>query len=237
MIAVFCHAQKNVAYNHNQWIQYFNQLKLSEKLTIYSDVSLRRINSLSDRSQITIRTGLGYPIIQNLQGISGVASFITYNNCKLSRIEFRPYQEFNTTQLFGKVTVQHRFRLESRFFRSVSDGNFTSESNFNFRFRYRLYGTIPVLKLSATKPYRMFLLNVGDELFINAGKEIAYNVFDNNRLVFGLTLRYTNNLSFNCNYINQTGQRNLPDTFEHSDIVTFGIVHKLSLCKTTDQSE
>lgn len=231
LITSFCNAQKSTAYNNQQWLQYYNQLKLSGKLTIYSDFSLRKINNFEDWSQITFRTGLGYRITQNLQGITGFAFFTFYTQNKLSKIEFRPYQEVNTLQLFGKVSVQHRFRIEARYFIKIYEGATTSITNFNFRFRYRLFCAVPISKLSATKPERKLLLNIGDEIFINAGKEITYNMFDNNRFLIGLTLQYNNNFSFSFAYINQYGQRNKPAAYEHSDILTLGITHKISVSK------
>src|SRR4030095_10592094 len=83
-----CNAQKKVVYDNQQWLQYFNQLKFSEKLTLYTDMSLRWINNFNYWSQITFRTGLGYSLAQNLHGITGIACFTFYTENKLSRIEF-----------------------------------------------------------------------------------------------------------------------------------------------------
>lgn len=232
-----CNAQKKVTHDNQQWLQYYNHLKLSEKLTLYTDMSLRRINSLKDWSQITFRTGLGYSLTQNLQGVTGFACFTSYTQNKLGRIEFRPYQEINSTQPFGKVSIQHRFRLEARYFRNVTDGEITLTSNFNFRFRYRLYSSTPILKLSDTKTDRKLLLNISDEVFINAGKEITYNVFDNNRLLIGVTYQQSSNLSFFLGYINQFGQRSRPATYENSDIINVGITHKISACKSQTKTQ
>ena len=233
----YCNAQKIVSHNNQQWIQYYNQLKLSEKLTLYSDVSLRRINNFNQWSQVTIRTGIGYPLTENLQVVTGFACFNFYNNNKPSRIEFRPYQEVNTSQNLCNVAVQHRLRVEARYFRKISDGVITSQSNFNFRFRYRLYCGIPLVKLSASNPDKKLLLNIGDEIFINAGKEIIYNMLDNNRLLLGSTFQINKYLNISFTYTYQFGQRNSPSTYEHSDIYWLGIIHKLSLKKMTKKTE
>jgi hypothetical protein len=225
--AFFCSAQKDVMYNNQQWLQYVNQWKLSEKKMMYTDVSFRRINELKDWSQITFRTGLGYDVKEKLQGVTGVACFTFYTKNKLSRIELRPYQELNTTQTFGKVSVQHRLRVEARYFRHVKDGEVTSEDNFNWRFRYRIFTSTPVVKLSATNEDCLLLLNVGDEVFINAGNEITYNLFDNNRLLVGVTCQCNKTLSFSAAYINQFGQRAAAGTYENSDILTLGITQKM----------
>ena len=229
----FCNAQKDISHTNQQWLQYFNQLKLSSKLTLFSDMSLRKIDNFSTRSQITFRTGLGYTITKNLQGVTGIGFFATYNKNNISRIEYRPYQEVSTSQLFGKVSVQHRLRIEARYFRLVSDVSaIDSTSSFNFRFRYRLLCSIPVSKLSVDKPDRNLSLNIGDEIFINAGKEIVYNVFDNNRFILGTTFQYNNKLSFTFSYINQFRQLPIPQKYEQSNIFTLGLTQKLSLLKS-----
>jgi hypothetical protein len=231
-----CSAQKKVIHDNQEWLQYYNQLKFSEKLILYTDISLRRINNFNDWSQITFRTGLGYSLIENLQAITGLAFFTFYTQNKLSKIELRPYQEFSTLQTFGNVTFQHRFRAEARYFRNVKAGEISDTTDFNFRFRYRLYSLIPIIPGSDSKPNRKLFLNLGDEIFINAGKEILYNMFDNNRFIIGTTYQHDNNLSFSLGYINQFGQRNNPATYENSDILTLGIIQKISLQKSASRS-
>lgn len=230
-LVILSNAQKIISQNNQQWIQYYNQLILSKKLTLYSDVSLRRINNFSQWSQITIRSGIAYSLSENLHGVTGFACFNLYANNKPSRIEFRPYQEINSWQKFKNVSIQHRLRGEARFFRNISDGAITSRSNFNFRFRYRFYCGIPITKFFINNADKKILLNIGDEIFINAGKEIINNMLDNNRLLIGSTFQFSNNLSFSLTYNYQFGQRSTPKTYEHSDIFWLGIMHKLSLKK------
>jgi hypothetical protein len=221
-----CAAQKKIVYNNQQWIQYNNQLKLPGKLALISDISLRRIDAFSRWSQITFRTGLGYPLAENLQGVTGAACFTSYTNDALSRIEFRFFQEANMNTLFAKVSLQQRLRIEARFFKRVEEGSIQTETDFFFRFRYRLFAAIPVGKKkeeSVTK----FFLNIGNEVFINAGKEITYNTFDNNRFLLGATLELNKRLSFSLAYINQFGQRSGPALYENSDIAYLGITHKI----------
>jgi hypothetical protein len=234
----FCQAQKTVLHTNYQWVQYFNQFRFSQKLTLFSDVSFRTIDTFSELSQITFRTGIGYPLTHALNGVTGFACFTTYaSNYKLCRIEFRPYQDVSLTQPLGRVTIFHRLRAEARYFRGVKDGVITSTSNFNYRFRYRIFCTVPVATLSGANPERRLLLNVGDEIFINAGKEITYNTFDNNRFVVGSTVEYSKNLSFTLNYMYQYGHRNAAELYESSDIFTFVIVHRLALKKFKDGTQ
>src|SRR6187549_484809 len=89
--AFFCCAQKTVLHTNYQWVQYFNQFRFSKNVTLLSDVSFRTVDTFSELSQISLRTGLGYPITSSMSAATGIACFTTYGkNSQLGRIEFRP---------------------------------------------------------------------------------------------------------------------------------------------------
>jgi len=233
----FCHAQKTVLHTNYQWVQYFNQFRFSKNVTLFSDVSFRTIDTFSELSQVTLRAGLGYPLTSSLSAVTGFACFTTYGkNSQLGRIEFRPYQDINLVQPLGRITILHRLRTEARYSRLITDGAIASNSSFNFRFRYRIFCSLPIANLSQANPARRLLLNIGDELFINAGKEITYNTFDNNRFILGSTIECNPNLSFTLNYMYQYGHRNAPELYESSDIFTFVIVHRVATKKFRNSS-
>ena len=229
----FLFAQKTVYYNNQQWLQYYNQLLVSKKFTLLSDVSLRRIHHLDYWSQITFRTGNGYPLSGQFNGASGFACFTFYYKDNFNKIEFRPYQEINSKQKFERFSLEHRLRAEFRYFRHVLDNKITTDESFNFRFRYRLFCSIPIINFAEKNPGRKILLNIGDEIFINAGRQITYNMFDNNRLLLGTAIQFNEDLIISFTYTNQFGQRNGPAFYENSDIIWIGIIHKLSLLKSS----
>ena len=224
-----CVGQKNITYTNQQWFQYFNQFRLSNNWGVNSDFSLRRTDSFKDWSQITLRSGISYQIAENLQGLTGIACFTFFSDNSMRRIELRPYQELSTSQLFGNVSVHHRLRAEARYFRDVNQGTIMSTSDFNFRFRYRLFLAIPILKFSTINEDCKLLLNIGNELFINAGTEIIYNALDNNRFMMGSTFQANKKVSIFFSYTKQIGQRSLPKTYENTDILILGIIHRIDL--------
>lgn len=232
---LLCNAQKTVAHNNQQWLQYYFQLQLPKKLSWQSDVSIRRINDLQQWSQITVRVGLGYMLPKNFQIATGAACFSFFTDNKPSKIEFRVYQEFNTTQKIKGFFLQHRFRIESRYFRNISNGTITKAASFNFRFRYRVFCTIPLQKVSVNNTNPKFFLNIGDEVFVNAGKEIKYNILDNNRLLLGASIQFQDKVTVLFLYNFQYGQRNIPNLHEHSDIFWMGITHKITVKKSNDK--
>lgn len=206
-------------YNNQQWLQYYTLVALNERWTLTADAGLRRIDHFSEWAQTLVRAGINYRVAAQAHTGIGWALFYFYQNNQHTRSEIRPYHELGTKQEWGNSTLQHRLRTEFRFFRHTNLGNNNFGNSFNVRFRYRLYFTTPLMKVSNRYPGRQLLLNVGDELFINAGKQIVYNAFENNRLLLGATLQWNENLGITCNYNFQYGQRALPGSFEHSNIV------------------
>jgi len=212
--------QKTITRNEQLWLQYYNQIKLSDKFSLLSDFGVRTKTGVSNWYQITSRIGLNYNINKSIKGVSGFALFTTFKENIASTIELRPYQEFNITNQIGKIKIQNRLRLEYRNF------NTNGISSNNFRLRYRLFCTYPLMSLSKNKPDSKLLLNFGDELFINFGKSIIYNTLDNNRLLLGLGFQFNNALTCSITYNYQYGRRG-KQLYEQSDILWITVNHKI----------
>jgi hypothetical protein len=92
--------------------------------------------------------------------------------------EHRIYQQFTTRQSFGRVFIQHRYRIEERFFPNV----------FQMRYRYFLSFNIPVNHNAMTE--KTIYLSAYNEVFLNGQNP----VFDQNR-IYG-ALGYVINKNF-----------------------------------------
>lgn len=220
-------AQKIITNNNQQWFQYYNEAQVSKNIFINTDGGIRFRDGFSQLSTVLLRTGVGYKIYEDIRGSSGIALFTTLSKGSFSRIEIRPYQDFLIQKDYPKFSMRNRFRVEARYFRNLEVDSGAATENFNFRFRYSLNFQIPLITLSKTHLDRKLLLNIGDEIFINAGKQIVNNVFDNNRLILGLTYQENPNLKINLLYNYQFGQRSQPSTFEQSQIVWITVTHRI----------
>ena len=91
--------------------------------------------------------------------------------------EHRLFEQVLLKHKVGKFDLQHRYRLEQRFFGVRSDPaiNRIDSSRYENRFRLLTRVNIP---LTADKKY---YIGTFDEFFINFGKNVAANVFDQNR--------------------------------------------------------
>jgi len=218
--------QKNVTRSNQSWIQYYQQMKLSNRLTLMTDGGFRWSNG--ERLLYIARTGLGYQLASNLRVAAGIASTGGYDATGLSSFELRPYQEIFTSS-HGKIGIQQRFRIEERFFRDVVRGEFQNGHNFNFRFRYQISASIPLIKFSNENNYPQILLSISDEIFVNAGREIAYNFLDKNRLVIGPALQVNKNVNIGIAYNFQFSQLNAPASYAHDDVLWLTVRHQLDL--------
>ena len=216
--AAYAEAQRTTLHNNQQWFQFYTQTRTGDRTMVYADVGARTVDGFSRWSQQLARAGFGYQLGGSWQAVSGLAYFGFYDKGGKTRDEWRLYQEVNRSDRAGRWSLQNRFRIEARSFRNRPEGPLGSGSSFNFRFRYRLQAQLPVVEVSETHNRRL-LLSLADEVFINAGRSIVYNTFDNNRLVVGPVLQWGADFQVGLLYNHQFGHRNLPGTYEESDIV------------------
>ena len=218
-------AQRTVIHNNQQWFQYYTQTKTGDRTMVYVDAGVRSVDGFSRWSQHLARAGFGYVLRGPWQGVTGIAFFGFFDQGIRARDEWRVYQEANRTDRPGRWTLQNRLRVEARFFRNRPDGPMGAGSSFNFRFRYRLQGMTRIAELSSARERRV-MLSLADEVFINAGRSIVYNTFDNNRLVMGPVLQWNPDLQVGLLYNHQFGHRNRPETYEDSDILWLTVTHR-----------
>ncbi len=221
------HAQvKEITTGNQQWIQYYNQSQLHEKWSLVTDGGFRTRNNFDEKSQYLVRTGLQYDLSPNLSITAGLGHLGFYSDGSKSRSEFRPYQELVLKNKFICLSLAHRYRVEERFFRNILPDN-SKTNSFNFRFRYRLLVNIPLWQ-SNKNPNKELSLNVGDEIFIHAGKDIVFNVFNQNRLLIGPAYQLNKKLAFSLTYNRQFSASNAPRQYQNNNIIWLGINHKMS---------
>ena len=224
--------EKKVNKENQQWIQYYNQLKLGDKWSLFTDGGFRWKNSFNDNSQYIVRVAGNYKINKEMNAGFGFANLGFYDaNKKINKVEFRPYEEFAILNSYDKFSIQHRFRVEERYFYAVVKGKIQSDREFNFRFRYRLLFNIPVFKLSSADTNKKVSLSLGNEIFINAGQEIVNTIFDQNRLLLGSIVQVDKNISVSLTYNNQFASTKTAGTYNQANVIWLGITQKIDASK------
>jgi len=218
--------KKSIDRSNQQWFQYYNQYKLNSKLILLTDVGYRFISNFKYRSKYLVRLGFGYQLTPDLRVAMKIAHLGGYKLGELNIQEFRSSQELllKTKIPYGFLT--QNFRVEERFFKPINNGNVTK---FNFRFRYQLMCSFSLLNFFHEQ--KKLLLSVGDEIFINSGKDIIYNVFDQNRILIGPTIVLGPTLSFQFIYNHQFKAKNTPQEYRQDYVYWLKIKHKIGFSK------
>ena len=176
------------------WLIYFGNKKINDKLNWHHEVQYRNYNAIGDLEQLLLRTGLGYNLTENNNNILLGYGYILSQNYigdtdeKQDVNEHRIYQQFITRQRFGRVNIQHRYRFEQRFV----------ESDFRVRFRYFLAFNVPLNNKEMTD--KTWYGSAYNEIFLNTEKD---KVFDRNRLYGGIGYRLNKTFRFELGYMNQ----------------------------------
>jgi hypothetical protein len=131
------------------------------------------------------------------------------------------YWELSSNK-YNNIGINHRYRIEQRFFQ-------TDESNsFNFRFRYSIMFGIPIIDISSDKQSKL-LLNLGNEIFINAGDDITYDIFNQNRFIISPTYQVNEDLSFSLTWNMQFASSSDPLNFNFTNVAWLQIKHNMNL--------
>lgn len=224
--------EKNVTKGNQQWVQYYNQTRLSDKWTLLVDGGYRWKQDLGKRFQYIIRAAGGYNIRPGIRVAAGFAHLGTYTDIDITVVEFRTHQELTIKQDLLGPGLNHRVRIEQRFIEATKNNDEQFDRS-NWRFRYRFLFSIPIIGNFPNHNHRSLRLNVGDEIFINAGKDIVYNVFDQNRILIGPAFQFNKNLTFTFIYSGKFTALNLPSEYTYNHIFWLGIRHRLDLTKTS----
>lgn len=154
-------------------------------------------NFVNNFSVSIVRFGLTYyltPDIKLRAGYAWADYFPGDNHKNVTMPEHRPWQQVQWQTKFGKNRLVQSLGLEERFRRKIlNNEELAAGYNFNFRVRYNLRYEIALDKKGIDPGAISFIIY--DEININAGKQIVYNYFDQNRFYAGLkfqTGKYTN---------------------------------------------
>lgn len=163
------------------WFSYLGNVNLSSRWTLHNEVQYRNYEFVR-LEQLMIRNGVGFNLSENNNNLlQGYAYILAQPNdgTKGEHLfnEHRVYQQFLTKQHFGRVYLQHRYRIEERFL---------PENSFDLRFRYFLSANIALTHKELIE--RTMYLSLYNELFISASKT---NAFDRNR-IYGAVGYYFN---------------------------------------------
>jgi len=184
------------------WYMYFFSTTFKESSWgAQGDIQYRNWDLGGDLEQLLIRGGITYkPKSANIKFTLGYGNITTgaFGSSNTTTSESRIYQEALFPVKFGnRFYTNHRFRFEQRF---------VENQDFRTRYRYNLFLNIPLNQ--ATMDNKTIYLALYNELFINGQRNIGdgntVEIFDRNRLYFGLGYFINKKLKVQAGVMNQT---------------------------------
>ncbi|SEB75268.1 Protein of unknown function [Tenacibaculum sp. MAR_2009_124] len=199
-------SQKNPEKSLGVWYMYGGSFQLSENWTIKSLAHFRMFDITNDLQQYLYRVGANYKINKTFSVTGGYAYLNTDTTFDLdggNADEHRLYEDFNIKHKISKLGLNHRFRLEHRFF----------EKDTQHWIRYQLGLSYPI-----TKTLSAFVF---DEVFFNFQGE----TYAQNWIGGGITYKASNNIKLKVGYMN------ISDKNIGLDRVQLGVIFNTKLHK------
>lgn len=203
-------AQRIYATNNFLWLVCNIDKKITPKVGIHLEYQERRSDLGHSNQQHLFRTGINYHLLPNAFVTLGYAAVETvpYGDfpVKSKFLEHRIYEQFQYSTNLENIEAVSRFRLEQRFLylpvlQSDSTYKQSSTSTFTERFRYFQRFSLPLYGRKIVD--KSFFLTFYNELFINIGKKVQMNLFDQNRAFIGLGYKIPKLGRLECGYMNQ----------------------------------
>lgn len=200
-------------YNSIGWYTYFGNYRFSDRFSLHAEYQWRRTPVITKWQQSLLRVGLNYhwkPSILFRTGYAWAETFaygqIPINSYGKNFTEHRIFEMVQLSHQEGLFDFVHRFMLEQRWIGRYSSALADIEDEYvrTNRVRY-LFRTAYRLRQDARKfpvPY----LAVYDEILIGFGKNVAVNIFDQNRFGFLVGARLNSNWALEGGYLNQIQQ-------------------------------
>ena len=232
--------------NNIGWFTYTGTFKIKPAISLHTEYQWRRVNGLQNGQQNVLRTGINFHINPKLVFRVGYANIETYSygdfplNAMGKRFtERRLYQAATITDRISIVDISHRFMLEQRWVGRYSNTSLQKEDDWVFtnRLRYMFRMQWPFKGKSAENKTTYAVLY--DELFIGFGKNVAENVFDQNRLGVLVGYRFSSAIRIEGGYLSQVLQLgreiNNRNIFQYNNGIIINSLFSLDFSKASSK--
>lgn len=131
----------------------------------------------------------------------------------------------NKIEVTPTFKIENRYWAEARFFGSTQEKMAFS----NYRFRYKLQFNVQLMP-----KHNVFAYN---EIHLNAGKNIVYNTFNQNRISAGYSFQLNSRLTISASYLYWFQQRSSGTEYHSRHITRLSALYKLNEKRSSDKSK
>lgn len=231
---------KSILRQQLMWYGYNGTGQINDKWSVQLEVQERHFIVPLAQHQALTRFHVHRKIGESgWNATGGMSLFFSQSNRPTDSIriaipELRPHIQFSNKQKYERITIDHRYRAEARFFHATNAMNTELEEGFdfgNFRFRYRFQLTYLLWERTEGNGLR---LKFNDEIHLNAGRKIIKNTFDQNRIYGALNMDLNKNISVEIGFLKWIQQR-ADGSYINRDILRFVLFHKFNFYRKKTQ--
>ena len=207
LVPRIAHAQRETFTNTNAWFVFNADVAIDEHWGVLFDASARRSGPIDQAMANFVRGGLAYEVNDNVRVAVGANLSRTYPYGELPVdypvTERRLWEQAVVSHVIGRLDLSHRYRLEQRFRSGRNDPDVDRIDYWerSGRFRYQMKGTLP-LSGDDIEPGEAYL-SAANEIFIGFGRNVQYNIFDQNRATFSVGYSMTRNWRAEAAFLEQ----------------------------------
>jgi hypothetical protein len=207
-------------HNAHAWFMYFGDHAFGKsRLGLHLEGQWRRANLGLAWQQLLLRPAVNFQLNRKVMLTAGYGYVETHRYgdfpARQKFPEHRAFEQVLVTQRLGGLDWQNRLRFEQRHIRGFA-------ARYENRFRYMLRTNIPL-------PWKekKYYLGLYDEIFYNFGKNVALNVFDQNRAYVALGRVIARQTRLEIGFMEQTVQQRNGRVFEHNHTLQVAIYSRL----------
>jgi hypothetical protein len=226
---VFVQAQTTkVQYGQQAWFDYLNQNRYTKNWGSWAGVQLKLTDGYY-KSFYASESSLGvtYYTKNNLK-LVGAFTYINQVHSPGTSYHLNEYRPWEMVQLNTETdhakTLQW-LRLEERFKQTAINNAPSSNYDLTYRLRYYILKQFPLTKHHYQKGSISFVAS--DEIYFNAGKNIVYNTFDQNRLSLGFYYFLNKDNILQVGYTNVFQQLNAKNSYSNMDVIRLSIFNNI----------
>ena len=226
--------QKQVVHYNQLWYAYNNNTRLTDRWGIWMDIQNKDKSEFVHNFDVKENTLGGIYYLKNKMKLTGAFTYIqSYPNDKLPDFyapEYRPWQMVQWKNNLQNTSFSHWVRLEERFKTKTINGNqLTNNFDFSYRLRYNVFIEKPLTVKKHEKG--AISLSIAEEIYLNYGKTIVYNTFDQNRIFGGLLYYFNTHDWLQFGYTNVIQHLSSKDKYKSIDAIKLTFFNNLDFRK------
>jgi hypothetical protein len=233
-----CYCQKQTTFLRQIWLGNTSQVRFSDKWGASVDFQIRtRERFIRGASQISSRIGAVYYPTETVKIAAGYyfADNIPRDyNKGVWQVEHTGWQQVSWSNKFPRLNMNQSVRLEERFRHRVKN-EFELGHGFGFNYRAR-YNILLNFALSR-KPFAPHTLAATfyNEVYLNFGKQIIYNTFDQYRVFGGFNYNFTKKANLLFGYFYGFQQLSSGNAYRHLHVARIFYLYNLDLRKKKEE--